>query len=293
MKYIYAFIKEMRLNQWIKNLLVFAALLFSGKLFFYDYALISIEIFFSFSFVASGVYFINDIFDVKIDRLNPHKSHRPIAAGDFKKSSGIIGAILLFTSGLIIAWQINLQCMFIVISYILINLAYTIRLKHIVIIDVMTIAYGFVARAIVGALAIQCPITTWFLLCIMFLSLFLALGKRRCELLELKNHNLYKGRKVLAYYSVEFIDQLMTIVTTAIIMCYSLFAMDTATKNSFSLILTIPLVIYGIFYYLYLVRVKGKGGAPDEIIYREKEILFLVILYVICIIFIRNPRVLA
>lgn len=247
-------LKEMRVRQWTKNTLVYAALFFGGEL-FHPPALLSATLtFIAFSFAASGVYFVNDIYDYAKDRADPKKCHRPIAAGLISRRTGTAWAIVLFAAGLGIASAVSPHCAGIVLSYIVVNFAYTLHWKHIVIIDVMMIAYGFVARAVAGAVAIESSMTTWFLLCVMFLSLFLALGKRRHELLALEENRITEGRKVLAYYNIGFIDQLMTIVTAAILMCYVLFVMDPMTKDRLAMSLTIPLVLYGMFYYLLKLR---------------------------------------
>ena len=283
-----AIFQEMRIHQWTKNLLVYAALLFGGELFHAEAAALATVAFFAFSLAASGVYFLNDIFDYEKDRANPKKRMRPIASGAISRPLGIACAIVLFAAGLSLSWCAAPACFAIVLSYVLVNIAYTVRLKHVVIIDVMIIAYGFVARAVAGAAAVGSGMTTWFLLCIMFLSLFLALGKRRHELLALEENRLAEGRKVLEFYSLDLIDQLMTIVTAAIFMCYALFTMDPATKSGRAMALTIPLALYGMFYYLYVVRVKHGGGAPDEALYKEKPILIVVLLYVAAVVVIRN-----
>lgn len=249
---------------------------------------VSTKLFLSFCFASSGVYFFNDIIDIDKDRVNPKKQKRPIASGKISLGLGWCISIILVIGGLFLSYSTSIVGFCIVLSYVFINLLYTLYLKHLVIIDVMVIAYGFVARAIAGSVAINQPMTMWFMLCVMFLSLFLALGKRRHELWSLEQNHLQEAREVLKYYSIELIDQLMTIVTTAVILCYALFAMDTNTKNNREMIITIPLVIYGVFYYLYVVRVKHSGGAPDEALYKEKPICITVILYIACILLVRN-----
>ena len=168
------------------------------------------------------------------------------------------------------------------------NICYTSWLKHVVIVDVMIIAAGFVIRAVMGVVAVGTEMTMWFLLCVMFLSLFLALGKRRHELIAVEEKSIAEGRKVLQFYSIELIDQLMTIVTSASLICYALFTVDVNTNNHESMPYTVPMALYGMFYYLYIVRVKRGGGAPDEALYKEKPILAVVLLYFISIIIIRN-----
>ena len=278
----------MRPQQWTKNILIYSALLFSGNL-FKAHKFISVSlVFVAFCLTSSGIYFINDIFDIDKDKADPKKSNRPVASGKIKLRSGSFIAIILMISGLILSLAVDFKCALIILSYVLINLLYTIKLKHVVIMDVMIIAYGFVARAVTGAFAADVRMTAWFLLCVMFISLFLALGKRRNELIEVHAGVIQKGRSVLKYYTTEFIDQLMTIVTASMIMCYALFTMDAGTENNLAMSFTIPLVLYGLFYYLYVVRVKNGGGSPDEALYKEKPILFTVGLYVIFVMVIRN-----
>lgn len=281
-------VQEMRPWQWTKNMLVYAALLFSGTLFAEDKFILTTAAFMAFCLASSGVYFVNDIADVEKDRLNPKKCKRPIAAGKINIPVAYFLAVILFAGGCLISYALNENCFFLLAAYILINIGYTFRLKHVVIIDVMIIAAGFVLRAIMGAVVIGLNMTIWFLLCVMFLSLFLALGKRRYELAAVEDSSLVEGRKVLQFYSLELIDQLMTIVTAALLICYALFTVDSNTQNHESMVITIPLALYGMFYYLYVVRVKNGGGAPDEALYKEKPILMIVLLYFISIVFIRN-----
>ena len=278
----------MRVTQWTKNFFVYAALLFHGGLFHgRDFYVVSLA-FLSFCLASSSVYFVNDIFDVHSDRLNPKKCHRPIASRAIPIPVGWACAAVLLTAGLAISSRLDRGCLLLLLSYVVINLLYAIWLKHIVIIDVMIIAYGFVVRAIVGAWAGNISMTNWFFLCVMFLSLFLALGKRRQELLAVQERRLQEGRHVLQHYTLSFIDQMMTIVTTAILMCYALFAMDPKTRDVQAMALTIPLVLYGIFYYLYLIHVKRGGDAPDEALYKEKPLLAVVLLYILWIAAVRS-----
>ena len=280
--------QEMRPHQWTKNLLVYAALLFGGSLFAEGKLLLVTMTFGSFCLASSGVYFFNDIADVDKDKQDPKKCHRPIAAGKISIAQAYMWAVLLWIEGLGLAYAVNGSCFCLLAAYIFMNICYTLRLKHVVIIDVMIIAAGFVLRAVMGAVALDMGMTVWFLLCVMFLSLFLALGKRRHELVTLRDNEITKGRKVLRFYSVELIDQLMTIATTALLICYALFTADANTKNHEHMVYTVPIALYGMFYYLYVVRVKNGGGAPDEALYKEKPILAVVVLYLVSIIVIRN-----
>lgn len=283
------YLQEMRIRQWTKNLFVFASLLFGGYFFDKDKLFVAFCIFLAFCCVSSGVYFVNDICDKNNDKNNIRKKNRPIASGSISVLNGGIFAVALDFCGCFLAWYFGgLISFLLVLSYVVLNLAYSLELKDCVIVDVLIVAYGFVARAVAGAVAINIGFTTWFALCVMFLSLFLALGKRRNELALLQNQDLAKARPVLRFYSLELIDQLMTIVTSALVICYSLFTVDIHTKNSYLLSLTIPLVLYGLFYYLYFVRVKNGGEAPDEALYKEKPILIDVLFYIVVIFLARN-----
>lgn len=274
---------EMRPEQWSKNFFVYAAILFNGSLFQAEKFFAATEVFVAFCLMSSGVYFFNDIFDVEKDKLNPDKCHRPIASGSLDIRTGYFCSAILFFGAIFLAHRVSFGCLLLLLSYAVINIFYTIKLKHIVIIDVMIIAYGFVVRALIGAWAAEIFLTEWFILCVVFLSLILALGKRRQEL------KISSGRReVLQSYSVELIDQMMTITSAALLMSYALFASDANTKNHLAMMLTIPLVLHGIFYYLYIVQIKGKGGSPDKILYKEKPILLAVLSYVVIIIFARN-----
>lgn len=275
-------LKEMRLKQWTKNSFVYAALLFNGSLFNPEKFFIVSIIFIAFCLLSSSVYFFNDIFDYESDRVNPDKKNRPIASGAIPISLGYFIAAILFLAAMFISYSVSFECFCLMLSYAVINIFYTIKLKNIVIIDVMIIAYGFVARAFAGAWASEIYLTEWFILCVMFLSIFLALNKRRHELVSVANSK----RKVLKSYSVGLIDQMITAISASLIICYALFALNTHDKSQ--MIFTIPIVIYGIFYYLYIVQVKNKGGAPDVALYKEKPILLTVLIYVAAIIFIRN-----
>ncbi len=285
---IFNIFQEMRIKQWSKNILVFAALVFGGELLNKEYFLQVLLACISFCLTSSGVYFFNDIFDIEKDRLNPEKCNRPIASGKINIFCAYLYAVLLFATGIFLAWQINRNSCLLIILYIVVNILYTLYLKHFVIIDVMIISFGFVLRAVMGAFAIEKQMTPWFLLCVVFLSLFLGLAKRRHELLSVEQMKVTSGRKVLQFYTVDLIDQLISITISLLLICYSLFTIDSNTRNSQLMIFTIPMVLYGVFYYLFLIHVKHRGGAPDEALYKEKPILLVVLLYSVFIIYVRN-----
>ena len=273
-------LRQLRPKQWTKNLLLFAALLFSFERIALETAVASVAGFFLFSFVAGCVYIINDVADREADRHHPAKRRRPIASGALRPATALGFGAMLLTTSLAAAYWINPLFMVLLLVYFALNVSYSFKLKHMVILDIMTIAAGFVLRAIAGGLVIRVPFTPWFLLCTLLLSLFLAIGKRRHELVLLGS-DMGSHREVLAHYSLPLLDQLTSIVTTATIMTYSLFTFTS--ERTIHLMWTIPLVLYGIFRYLYLIHMAGKGGAPDRVLLEDKPLLITVILYVISV----------
>lgn len=277
---VFLLIRQLRPHQWTKNLLVFAALLFSLHKVSPGLIVESTVAFLLFCFVSSCVYILNDFVDIKNDRNHPEKQFRPMASGALPPYLALgFGAVLL-TGSLVSAYYFDLLFGVVLTIYFLINIAYSLKLKHVVILDVMIISAGFVLRAIGGSLMIQTPFTPWFLLCTMLLALFLAISKRRHELHLLQTE---KGthRKVLDSYSSELLNQLNTIVTSATIISYSLFTFTSG--RTIQLMWTIPFVIFGIFRYLYLITITDKGGSPEKVLVQDKPILITVLLYVITV----------
>ncbi|MFC6648851.1 decaprenyl-phosphate phosphoribosyltransferase [Paenibacillus rhizoplanae] len=276
-------IKQMRPKQWTKNLLIFAAPLFSFEVVTTSALFYTFAGFLLLCFISGCVYIVNDYIDIESDQNHPVKRNRPMASGELNSSIALVFGALIVMVSLSLAYLLNPLFSLLLVFYFCLNVAYSIRLKNVVIIDIMIIAAGFVLRAIAGGLVIHVPFTPWFLLCTMLLSLFLAIGKRRHELFLLGNE---KGthRKVLEKYSFELLDQLSSIVTTATIISYSLFTFTSG--RTIQLMWTIPLVIYGIFRYLYLIHIENKGGAPDKVLFEDKHILFTVVIYVISVVLI-------
>lgn len=273
--------RQLRPKQWTKNLLIFAAPLFSFETVNPGSLVETLIGFFLLSFVSGCVYIVNDYADREADRNHPVKKYRPMASGALPPKLAVVFGILLLIASLAVSYLLNPLFTALLLLYFAMNVAYSFRLKHVVIIDIMIIAAGFVLRAIAGGLVIHVPFTPWFLLCTMLLSLFLAIGKRRHELHLLQND---KGshRKVLDQYSFDLLDQMSSIVTTATIISYSLFTFTSG--RTVHLMWTIPLVIYGMFRYLYLIHIEKKGGAPDRVLLEDSHILVTVILYVISVI---------
>lgn len=274
---------QMRPKQWTKNLLIFAALLFSYESMSLLNVLYTIIGFFLFSFVSGCIYILNDYADREADRNHPIKRSRPMASGALNPLVALAFGGLMLIASLTASFFLNPLFTLLLFVYFVMNVLYSVHLKHVVIVDIMIIAAGFVLRAIAGGLVIHVPFTPWFLLCTMLLSLFLAIGKRRHELLLFES-DTSSHRKVLANYSVALLDQLSGIVTTAAIICYSLFTFTSG--RTIHLMWTIPLVIYGIFRYLYLIHIEKKGGAPDRVLFEDKHILLTVILYAASVVII-------
>ena len=277
------YIAVLRPKQWTKNILVFAALIFSIKVVTVEMWIKCIAGFILFCLVSGCVYVLNDYVDREADSRHPEKKYRPIASGRLRPSHALLFGCFLLAGSLLLAFILDPLFSLLLLVYFMTNVAYSMKLKHIVIIDVMVIAFGFVLRAIGGGLVIGIAFTPWFLICTMLLALFLAISKRRHELYLLSEH---KGehRKVLEQYSPELLSQLNSIVTTAAIMSYSLFTFTSG--HTIHLMWTIPLVMYGIFRYLYLIHMKGKGGKPEEILLEDGHILTTVMLFALMVVII-------
>ncbi|NEW07087.1 decaprenyl-phosphate phosphoribosyltransferase [Paenibacillus sp. SYP-B3998] len=268
--------KQMRPKQWTKNILIYAALVFSIDTIESKMIWQSTIGFILFCLISSCVYILNDYLDIEADRNHPIKKSRPMASGLLNPNLAISVGVILLISSITIAFISNLIFGVILIIYFLLNVSYSISLKHVVIIDVMIIATGFVLRALGGGVIINVGITPWFLICTMLISLFLAISKRRHEfILSLEKNSSH--RKVLQFYNLSLLDQMNSIVTTATIISYSLFTFTSG--RSINLMWTIPLVVYGIFRYIYLLHVEGKGGSPDKLLFEDKHILITVFLY--------------
>jgi 4-hydroxybenzoate polyprenyltransferase len=276
-------IQQLRPKQWTKNLLVFAALVFSIREVNVDRFIYTALGFVLFCFVSSCVYIVNDYMDLEADRRHPTKRFRPMPSGMLSPNLALAaGALLLLVSLGSAFYYLPLFGLLLSI-YFIVNVAYSMKLKHIVIIDVMTIASGFVMRAIGGGILIQVSFTPWFLICTLLLSLFLAIGKRLHEF-KLAEEQGTGHRKVLEYYNVELLSHMSGIVTTAMIISYALFTFTSG--HTVQLMWTIPLVLYGIFRYQYLIYVENKGGTPDQLLFEDKPILFTVVLYAVSVVII-------
>ncbi|WP_159881726.1 decaprenyl-phosphate phosphoribosyltransferase [Paenibacillus puerhi] len=274
---------QLRPKQWSKNLLVFSALIFSVDRVQLWSLQANVQAFILFCLVSGCVYIFNDYMDREADRHHPEKRKRPMASGRLNPQTALAFGVFLLILSLSAAFIQQVLFGLVLSLYGVLNIAYSLKLKHVVILDLMIIASGFVIRAIGGGLVIGVSFTPWFLLCVFLLSLFLAIGKRRHELLLLESSKA-SHRQVLEHYSEPLLNQMSGIVTTLCIMCYSLFTFMSG--RTVYLMWTIPFVLYGIFRYLYLIHVLGKGGKPDALLFEDKGILTTVVLFGAAVIII-------
>ena len=265
---------SLRPRQWIKNLFVLGGLIFAQELFTKAVwvALAALAVFCA---LSGAVYLLNDIADRERDRLHPTKRLRPIASGRLSTGRAAVVAVLLIVVGLGAAWAIGRAFAATALLYVLLLGAYSAWLKHLVIADVLTVALGFVLRAVAGALAIDVAISGWLVICTLLLALFLALGKRRHEYLTL-GEDARRHRPILAEYSAGLLDQMIAVVTASTVIAYALYTMSPETVAKFHTHLlpaTFPFVLYGIFRYLYLLYRRQLGGNPSELFLNDRPLL--------------------
>ena len=275
--------ESLRPKQWTKNLFVFAAILFSQNIFNFPLLSKVILAFFIFCLLSGCIYILNDLSDLKQDRRHPGKSRRPVASGRLKISHAIISLIILMPLCLLVSYYLSPSFFLVVLVYFLLQLGYSFFLKRIVILDVFTIAAGFVLRVAAGGVVINVEISSWLIICTILLSLFLGLSKRRYELVELEE-KAQDHREVLAEYSSHLLDQMISVVTASTVIAYALYTMSEETIKRFgtrNLVFTVPFVLYGIFRYLYLIHQKETGGKPEDVLVTDKPLLIDIILWVI------------
>ena len=272
-----AIVRAMRPLQWTKNSLVFAALIFADRALDLDSVLRSISAALVFCAVSSGIYLINDVRDVEQDRVHPKKRLRPIASGEVAPQTAMTVAAFLLVAGFIGAFAVRPAFVGIVAGYVALMVAYSYRLKRIVILDVFAISAGFVLRAVGGAVAISVPISPWLYVCTMLGALFIGFAKRRNEL-ALLEHLAGRHRANLDEYSLPMLDQIIAIVSSATLMAYSLYTFDAQNvPSNHSMMLTIPFVLYALFRYLYLVYQRDLGGSPEVILVTDRPLFACIV----------------
>ena len=272
----------LRPTQWTKNLFVAAALIFAKKFFDVPSVLRTLAAIGIFTLLAGSHYIVNDLLDVEEDRIHPRKSQRPIAAGRIGRGEAVTLAAFLAAASLILADLLSPAFFVASAAYVVLQLAYSYKLKHVVILDIFLVASGFVLRVIAGGLVISVPISPWLLLCTMLLALFLAISKRRHEL-RLLAADASRHRPILEEYSFGLLDQMISIVTACTVIAYCLYTVSEETVRKFGtdrLIYTTPFVLYGIFRYLYLIYLKGAGGSPEELILKDKPLMAAIGLWI-------------
>ncbi len=271
-----SFVRLLRVPQWIKNFFLFAPLIFSKHLFESSYFWTTAVAFFVFCFISSSVYIINDIADRGADKLHPTKRNRPIPAGKISVAQAIAVALLLIAVSAVLSKGLSAKFLFVAILYFVLNLAYSFFLKRVILLDVFIIAAGFMLRVLAGAFAIDVQVSHWLVLCTLFVSVFLAISKRRGEMLLVQNTEGYEGRAVLRDYDVVFIDQMMTIAAAGMAISYALYTVADRTVSIFgteNLIFTTVFVLFGIFRYLYLVRVKRTDDNPTHLLITDAAMM--------------------
>lgn len=282
-------IKTMRPKQWTKNLLfVFPAIIFDGQLFNSDAFMNVLITFILLNLISGTVYIINDLADIEADRQHPKKQFRPLPSGTLPKNLAIIAAILIPIGALMFSVFFNQHLTLILIAYLIMQIAYSFKLKQVVIVDVIIIMIGFIMRVAAGAVVIDVQnFSPWLYACTGLLALFLAVGKRRQELINLGDHAL-NTRPIFQEYNLPLLDDMLRIVTTSTLITYILYTLEvpTNTQPPFLGMLTVPFVMYGLFRYLYLIHVKGEGSAPDEVLLKDRGLQITLVLFGISLIVI-------
>ena len=283
------YLKLIRVHQWVKNVFVFVPLLFSHNLFEREYFLITLFAFFLFSLASSAIYVINDLIDIESDRAHPSKKDRPLPSGAISKSAAVITFIVILIVITLLLPNFNYDFIICVAAFIVLNVLYTFYFKHIVILDVFSIAAGFTLRVLGGAFVINVPLSSWLILTTMFISLFLGVMKRHSELTLSPVDENSSSRKVLAEYSLNFADQMATVAAAGVIICYALYTVATRTVSIFNtenLIYTTPFVVFGIFRYMYLEYMSNKGENTTKIIATDFPMIVTLILYIVTTVLI-------
>jgi 4-hydroxybenzoate polyprenyltransferase len=279
----------LRVPQWIKNGFVFVPIIFAKQIFNPDYFSLVLLAFVSFCLVSSAVYIINDIFDIELDKLHPVKRNRPIASGRISKNTGIITVVILFLLVAGISSFLNIKFTSALLIYVILNIAYSVWLKHLVIIDIMSIASGFMIRVLAGAFVISVYVSSWLILTTLFVSLFLAIIKRRSELNLKTSEDSGITRKVLSEYTIEFTEQMASISGAGVIICYALYSVSDRTVlnvKSENLVFTTIFVVFGIFRFMYLVYKKSKGENATEMMLTDWPMIINLFLYMVVVLMI-------
>jgi 4-hydroxybenzoate polyprenyltransferase len=287
-----ALLASLRPRQWVKNLFVFAGVIFSQQL-LTPRVWPALAAFAIFCGLSGAIYLFNDVADVDKDRLHPSKRRRPVASGALPIGAAIAFGVVLLAGCLAAAFGLSPAFGLVALFYGVLLTAYSLWLKHLVILDVLTVAAGFVLRAVAGAVAVDVEISGWLLICTILIALFLALGKRRHEYRSLTG-DAAAHRPILAEYSEGFLDQMISVVTASTVTTYALYTMSPETVAKFHtrlLPLTLPFVLYGIFRYLYLLYRRDLGGNPSDLLVTDRGLLLDALLWMLATLaIIYGPR---
>ncbi|TGK12882.1 decaprenyl-phosphate phosphoribosyltransferase [Leptospira fluminis] len=272
---IVPYVKLLRPHQWVKNIILFAGIIFGKKLGEVESVERAIAAFFLFSLTASCQYVINDFLDRKEDALHPEKKHRPLASGAISPTVALLLTAILLSGTLLLSFQLLPEFFYLVTFYLVFNVVYSRFLKHMVILDVMSISIGFVVRAIAGSVVVGVSFSSWLLLCTFMLALYWGFGKRRGELIILEE-GAVGHRKILEEYSVNFLDLMMGIVATMTLVTYVMYVTSPTTIENLGtdkMVYTIPIVVYAIFRSLYIIYIKNMGHNPTKAILTDAGVL--------------------
>ncbi len=278
-------IRSMRPRQWPKNIFVFVPLLFDRKLFDPASVLATSLAFVLLCLMSSAVYLMNDLVDIESDRQHPVKKDRPLASGQLSPQVAGVAAVVLAAVSLVGGYLLTPALAIILLAYLLLQVAYTLWLKHVVLVDVMVIAAGFVLRIAAGVVVIDVErFSPWLYVFGGLLALIMAIGKRRHELVLL-GEEAGSHRAILDDYSIDLTDRMLGIVTSGSVVAYSLYTfLAEGVPENHAMMLTIPFVLYAVFRYLYLIHVRQEGGAPEEIVLRDRPFQANLILYGIMVV---------
>jgi 4-hydroxybenzoate polyprenyltransferase len=275
-------LRTMRPRQWTKNVIIYAGLVFDGQLFTLESLLRVTAGFILLCLIASTIYIINDLVDIEADRQHPHKKYRALPSGQLPANLAIIAAFLIPIVSLSVAALLSVRFAVILVTYFIIHVLYSYWLKNIVIIDVLTITAGFVLRVAAGVLVIQVAnFSPWLYACTALLALFLAIGKRRQELVLLAE-NAQNVRVTYREYNLPLLDEMLRLVTTGTFVAYLLYTVEARTirvADTNLALITVPFVLYALFRYMYLLHIRNEGGAPDEVLLQDRPLLASIVLW--------------
>ena len=279
-----ALIKSMRPRQWTKNVFVFVPLFFDRKLTDPESLLRTLAAFVLFCLMSSAVYLMNDLVDIEKDRQHPKKKNRPLPAGELSPAVAALAAVVFALGSLLAGYYLTPNLALILLIYLLLQIAYTLWLKNIVLVDVLVVSSGFILRIAAGVAVIDVErFSPWLYVFSGFLALFLVLGKRRHELVLLGDEGA-SHRSILSEYNIDLIDRMLGIVTTGAVVAYSLYTfLAEGLPANHAMMLTIPFVLYAIFRWLYLIHVRHEGGAPEDIVLRDRPLQLDIILWVVVV----------